>query len=61
MKIIYVLVVDPCEPNPCQNDGLCLPGKDGSFTCQCVDGYSGDVCEDCDCDEEESKSSYLIF
>jgi len=35
--------VDPCDPNPCQN-GTCEP--DGAaYTCDCIDGYTGDDCE----------------
>ena len=33
--------VDLCNPNPCINNGMCVP--DG--TCQCGDEYRGDQCE----------------
>lgn len=33
-----------CLPNPCLNDGICTDG-DGSFSCQCVQGFMGDTCE----------------
>ncbi len=36
---------DPCEPNPCQNGGRCIPADDGSFQCECPEGYSGPLCE----------------
>jgi hypothetical protein len=45
--------IDDCDPNPCQNGGLCVDGVD-SYTCQCQPGYTGDDCEididDCDPD-----------
>ena len=40
----HISVVDNCDPNPCQNDGNCTDGVN-SFTCDCVDGFSGDNCE----------------
>ena len=48
--LIYVFMcqlisdIDPCEPNPCHNGGLCVP-TNGTFTCQCAEGYTGDKCE----------------
>ena len=38
------VAVDNCDPNPCQNDGNCIDGIN-SFTCDCEDGFSGDICE----------------
>jgi hypothetical protein len=34
----------PCSPNPCQNGGTCAESGT-TFTCDCPDGYAGDVCE----------------
>jgi hypothetical protein len=36
----------PCEPNLCLAGGMCTPsGPDGyGFTCQCLPGYTGDLC-----------------
>ena len=31
---------DPCDPNPCQNDGICENGE-----CTCRDRYRGEFCE----------------
>ena len=39
-----VVAIDNCDPNPCQNDGNCTDGIN-SFTCDCEDGFSGDICE----------------
>ncbi|XP_012862226.1 meprin A subunit alpha [Echinops telfairi] len=39
---------DPCHPNPCQNDGVCVNEK-GVVSCRCVAGhtlfYSGERCQ----------------
>ncbi|XP_076437269.1 B-cell receptor CD22-like [Babylonia areolata] len=37
---------DSCYSNPCQNGGTCYNRQDAcGFTCACVEGYEGDVCE----------------
>jgi hypothetical protein len=36
--------VDPCSPNPCQNNGICT-ATGTSFVCACLDGFSGQRCE----------------
>ena len=33
-----------CKPNPCKNNGTCLPQKDGSFKCKCDGDFKGDIC-----------------
>ncbi|XP_007934486.1 meprin A subunit alpha [Orycteropus afer afer] len=39
---------DPCDPNPCQNDGTCVNVK-GMASCRCVSGhaffYTGERCQ----------------
>ncbi|XP_075859424.1 meprin A subunit alpha [Microcebus murinus] len=39
---------DPCDPNPCQNDGICVNVK-GMASCRCVSGhaffYTGERCQ----------------
>jgi len=35
---------DPCDPEPCLNGGTCSPSG-VSYTCSCIDGYTGDDCE----------------
>ena len=35
---------DDCDPNPCQNGGICQDGIN-SHTCNCASGYDGDNCE----------------
>ncbi|MFW6086783.1 MAG: hypothetical protein ACODAG_06225 [Myxococcota bacterium] len=34
---------DPCEPNPCLNDGIC-DGDGAEVSCECPDGYAGSHC-----------------
>ena len=41
--LIY-LDINDCEPNPCQNGGVCVDGNN-DHTCNCVTGYGGDNCE----------------
>ncbi|XP_019639762.1 PREDICTED: fibropellin-1-like [Branchiostoma belcheri] len=36
--------VDECRSAPCQNGAVCQDGGN-SFTCQCVPGYAGTLCE----------------
>ena len=36
--------IDDCASEPCQNDGTCIDGIN-SYTCACLDGWSGDNCE----------------
>ena len=35
---------DECKSSPCQNGGICTD-KVASFSCQCVTGYTGSLCE----------------
>jgi hypothetical protein len=34
----------PCDLNPCQNDGECENQDDGSFECKCNGGWLGAIC-----------------
>ncbi|KAK7100284.1 uncharacterized protein [Littorina saxatilis] len=35
-----------CSPNPCQNEGDCVPLHDeNKFKCNCLFGFSGETCE----------------
>lgn len=36
--------IDECASNPCQNGATCIDGIN-SFTCKCVPGYTGKLCE----------------
>ena len=35
---------DPCNDNPCQNEGVCQV-KDGQVVCLCLKDFAGDHCE----------------
>jgi hypothetical protein len=36
---------DPCDPNPCQNDGTCSEDANGNTSCECPPAWTGDTCE----------------
>lgn len=38
-------IKDPCKPNPCKNNGVCVLGPDRSYSCQCQNEYCGPHCE----------------
>ncbi|XP_041454248.1 mucin-17-like isoform X7 [Lytechinus variegatus] len=43
-----IVVLDPCQPNPCGSNGTCRHTPRGStlsFVCDCAAGYSGKYCE----------------
>lgn len=39
-----ILVRNPCEPNPCSNDGLCTHNEDVNVTCICKSNFNGPLC-----------------
>lgn len=41
----YCQFSSPCDVNPCQNSGTCIPGTDGSYTCTCVNHFHGKSCQ----------------
>ena len=41
---LSMMFSDPYDSVTCQNEGTCL-ASDGSFTCNCLDGYTGTLCE----------------
>lgn len=44
MIFIYFLTdIDECKTNPCQNGGKCQ-NTEGSYMCQCTDGWTGQRC-----------------
>lgn len=45
-ELILFSVPNPCDSNPCQNMGACLPDFfSDSFVCACAEGFEGIVCE----------------
>ena len=41
--------INDCNPNPCQNSGICTDGVK-SFTCDCsTTGFTGNTCEQGKC------------
>ena len=44
LLIFHRLDVDECASFPCTNGGTCIDEID-HFSCQCIAGYTGDLCE----------------
>ena len=42
--VLFVVDVDDCMPNPCENGGNCTDGING-YNCTCAPGYTGVNCE----------------
>lgn len=38
--LLFLIDLNECSPNPCQNGGICLDGN-GDFTCECSAGWTG--------------------
>ena len=43
LSILLCLVRQFCLPNPCKNDGVCVPST-VAYTCSCKRGFKGDDC-----------------
>jgi len=37
--------IDPCQINPCENSGTCVPTMNKNFRCLCPENYSGRTCQ----------------
>ncbi|GFQ79444.1 fat-like cadherin-related tumor suppressor [Trichonephila clavata] len=47
--------IDPCTKDPCMNGGTCEK-RDNSFACTCVQGYTGDRCDEIKWCKENGKT-----
>lgn len=36
---------NPCDHDPCKNEGQCIEEQNGHYSCLCEKGYSGEHCE----------------
>ena len=45
--MFVVEFIHPCERDviPCLNGGQCMTTGGAEFTCNCMPGFSGDLCE----------------
>lgn len=50
--------INPCyqQSTPCQNNGICVAGANGAYTCTCSSPYTGINCETTIC-----KSNWIDF
>ena len=53
MVVIYIkILIDPCNPNPCQNEGICNAFVTG------IDDYYDSLVAECECSEVEYRGEY---
>ena len=45
---VYPLDIDDCSTVPCLNNATCIDAVD-DYSCSCVSGYTGEVCETGEC------------
>ena len=43
MSVQFLSDIDPCHPNPCQNDGICKDVQ-GKVQCECKPPHKGTFC-----------------
>ena len=41
---MLISVIDDCDPNPCENGGICTD-RINTFTCDCEEDFTGLRCE----------------
>ncbi len=34
-----------CTPTPCKNNGTCVPEPDLTYSCRCLQSFTGSICE----------------
>ena len=47
--ISFASTVDPCNPNPCKNGGICNDDGNGGYSCSCPPGWKGTNCDQGQC------------
>ena len=53
--IFTLTAVDPCDGDPCGDNGQCVQEGGLDFTCQCVHGFIGYRCEYGENTEKQSR------
>ncbi|ROI81846.1 Hyaluronan-binding protein 2 [Anabarilius grahami] len=46
VTLAFELIDEACDPNPCQNNGVCELLKNGGFKCICPEPYIGKKCQE---------------
>ena len=49
MVLFWISDKDPCQENPCMNNGVCKREGNHDFTCSCPEEYKGTRCEGKNC------------
>lgn len=44
IDILTKLIKDYCDPNPCENNGICSKHSNG-YTCSCQTNFTGKNCD----------------
>ena len=42
--MVFLVDINECESNPCQNGGICTDVVNG-YTCKCSPGYTDAICQ----------------
>ena len=44
LSLIYLVDIDECESNPCENGGTCTDAVNG-YSCECAPGFTDANCQ----------------
>ena len=58
--ILTFLDIGECLSDPCQNGGTCID-EINAFTCVCINGYTGYVCETSEMSQSRGCVSVFLF
>ena len=44
-KLLFIIFIAPCKPNPCKRRGKCVDDGKGGFKCKCKKRFCGAICQ----------------